>query len=157
MLHRFQTRQILSHPLRRPRRLRDVDLTMHPRRRRRDSSASRSGKSTLLQSSAPSIARPPAMSPSAISIPFALTEDALAKFRNRHVGFVFQDHHLLPQCSVLENVLIPPLAAGNVDRAALLTRAKSLLDRVGLVANDSTIAPPNSAAANGSASPSPVP
>ena len=41
--------------------------------------------------------------------PFALDEPRLADFRNRHVGFVFQDHHLLPQCSVLENVLIPTL------------------------------------------------
>src|SRR5262245_12391482 len=38
------------------------------------------------------------------SDPFALPEKALADFRNRHIGFVFQDHHLLPQCSVLENV-----------------------------------------------------
>jgi lipoprotein-releasing system ATP-binding protein len=43
--------------------------------------------------------------------PFALSEPELAAFRNRHVGFVFQDHHLLPQCSVLENVLIPTLVA----------------------------------------------
>ena len=42
--------------------------------------------------------------------PFALPERALAGFRNRHIGFVFQDHHLLPQCSVLENVLVPTLA-----------------------------------------------
>src|SRR6476660_3397927 len=44
--------------------------------------------------------------------PFALPEPGLAGFRNRHVGFVFQDHHLLPQCSVLENVLIPLLGGG---------------------------------------------
>ena len=43
--------------------------------------------------------------------PFALPEPDLASFRNRHVGFVFQDHHLLPQCSVLENVLVPVLVA----------------------------------------------
>src|SRR2546423_12895853 len=42
--------------------------------------------------------------------PFALAEKDLADFRNRHVGFVFQDHHLLPHCSVLENVLLPTLA-----------------------------------------------
>src|SRR5450759_779830 len=42
--------------------------------------------------------------------PFALSEPKLADFRNRSIGFVFQDHHLLPQCSVLENVLIPTLA-----------------------------------------------
>src|SRR5437868_15165970 len=48
--------------------------------------------------------------------PFALPERELADFRNRHIGFVFQDHHLLPQCSVLENVLIPTLV-GSDDRA----------------------------------------
>src|SRR3954454_21370268 len=43
--------------------------------------------------------------------PFVLGECQLAVFRNEHIGFVFQDHHLLPQCSVLENVLIPTLIA----------------------------------------------
>ncbi len=46
------------------------------------------------------------------SEPFALPEPELARFRNRTIGFVFQDHHLLPQYSVLENVLIPTLAGG---------------------------------------------
>src|SRR5262245_14223896 len=41
--------------------------------------------------------------------PFALATKTLAAFRNRKIGFVFQDHHLLPQCSVLENVLVPTL------------------------------------------------
>ena len=43
--------------------------------------------------------------------PFALSPDALADFRNVEIGFVFQDHCLLPQCSVLENVLVPTLVA----------------------------------------------
>jgi lipoprotein-releasing system ATP-binding protein len=64
--------------------------------------------------------------------PFALPEPALAAFRNRHVGFVFQDHHLLPQCSVLENVLVPTLVADDGDRASFEAEARSLLDRVGL-------------------------
>jgi lipoprotein-releasing system ATP-binding protein len=64
--------------------------------------------------------------------PFALAEKELAHFRNRHIGFVFQDHYLLPQCSVLENVLIPTLAGGADDRAALEKRARDLLDKVGL-------------------------
>jgi lipoprotein-releasing system ATP-binding protein len=63
--------------------------------------------------------------------PFSLPERALADFRNRHVGFVFQDHHLLPQCSVLENVLIPTLAGGE-GRAEAEGWARQLLDRVGL-------------------------
>jgi lipoprotein-releasing system ATP-binding protein len=63
--------------------------------------------------------------------PFALSERELADFRNRHIGFVFQDHHLLPQCSVLENVLIPTLVARD-DREATKAWARQLLDRVGL-------------------------
>jgi lipoprotein-releasing system ATP-binding protein len=63
--------------------------------------------------------------------PFALTERELADFRNRHIGFVFQDHYLLPQCSVLENVLIPTLA-GHDDRVAAESWARQLLERVGL-------------------------
>ncbi|MHB1426368.1 MAG: ABC transporter ATP-binding protein [Gemmataceae bacterium] len=63
--------------------------------------------------------------------PFALSERDLADFRNRHVGFVFQDHHLLPQCSVLENVLIPTLVARE-SRQAMKEWARQLLERVGL-------------------------
>lgn len=62
--------------------------------------------------------------------PFALSEAQLADFRNRHIGFVFQDHFLLPQCTVLENVLIPTLAGGG--RAGAASWARQLLDRVGL-------------------------
>src|SRR4051794_25092046 len=54
--------------------------------------------------------------------PFALSERDLAAFRNGKVGFVFQDHHLLPQCSVLENVLIPTLV-DNDDAVAAEDRA----------------------------------
>jgi lipoprotein-releasing system ATP-binding protein len=61
--------------------------------------------------------------------PFALPEPELAAFRNSHVGFVFQDHSLLPQLSVLENVLAPTLVAPS-DEAA--PRARKLLERVGL-------------------------
>jgi lipoprotein-releasing system ATP-binding protein len=61
--------------------------------------------------------------------PFTLPEPALAAFRNKQVGFVFQDHSLLPQCTVLENVLAPTLVARDGDH---LERAKELLNRVGL-------------------------
>jgi lipoprotein-releasing system ATP-binding protein len=64
--------------------------------------------------------------------PFALPEPDLASFRNRHVGFVFQDHHLLPQCSVLENVLVPVLVATERERAMARSDARRLLERVGL-------------------------
>jgi len=63
--------------------------------------------------------------------PLALDEPRLAEFRSRRIGFVFQDHHLLPQCNVLDNVLLPTLADGSCG-AADVERAKMLLDRVGL-------------------------
>ncbi len=63
-----------------------------------------------------------------------LSEEQLAGIRNRKIGFVFQQHHLLPQCTVLENVLIPTLATRRTgaERSADADRAISLLDRVGL-------------------------
>jgi lipoprotein-releasing system ATP-binding protein len=60
----------------------------------------------------------------------ALGEAELAAFRNREVGFVFQDHFLLPQLSVLENVLAPTLAAR--EAGAYDERARTLVERVGL-------------------------
>jgi lipoprotein-releasing system ATP-binding protein len=63
--------------------------------------------------------------------PFQLDEHHLARFRNRYIGFVFQDHHLLPQLSALENVLLPTVADGRPG-ATELERARRLLDRVGL-------------------------
>ncbi len=63
--------------------------------------------------------------------PFSLSEPRLAAFRNHKIGFIFQDHHLLPQCSALENTLIPTLADGKPPAAAV-DRARMLLDRVGL-------------------------
>jgi lipoprotein-releasing system ATP-binding protein len=63
--------------------------------------------------------------------PFSLDDSGLADFRRRNIGFVFQDHHLLPQCNVLENVLVPFLADGAA-KAEDQQRATELLDRVGL-------------------------
>ena len=62
--------------------------------------------------------------------PFRLSEPELAAFRNREIGFVFQEHFLLPQCSVLENALTPTLVAGGNGNHE--TRARELLGRVGL-------------------------
>jgi lipoprotein-releasing system ATP-binding protein len=62
--------------------------------------------------------------------PFELDQKALARFRNQKVGFVFQDHCLLPQCSVLENVLIPTLVGESANNRT--EYAVRLLDQVGL-------------------------
>ena len=61
----------------------------------------------------------------------ALNDDELALLRNREMGFIFQNHHLLPQCTVMENVLVPTLAHGRAT-ADDEERARHLLDRVGL-------------------------
>ena len=62
--------------------------------------------------------------------PFTLDDRELAVFRNTKVGFVFQDHLLLPQCTVLENVLVPTLVSDS--DASVVDRAVSLLEQVGL-------------------------
>src|SRR6478672_7198318 len=61
--------------------------------------------------------------------PFTLNQKQLAAFRNQQIGFVFQDHCLLPQCSVLENVLIPTLVAPHAKGKA---EASALIRQVGL-------------------------
>jgi lipoprotein-releasing system ATP-binding protein len=61
-----------------------------------------------------------------------LDAQGLARVRNRDLGFIFQSHHLLPQCSVLENVLLPTLANLGHSPAQAEERARRLLDRVGL-------------------------
>lgn len=90
-----------------------------------------SGKSTLLQILG-TLDRPDA---GGVSIdrtdPFSLKENELAAFRNQHIGFIFQDHHLLPQLTVIENVLVPTLASGRPS-ADDLARARGLLESVGL-------------------------
>ena len=90
-----------------------------------------SGKSTLLQILG-TLDRPDT---GTVTIdgtdPFSLDENSLASFRNQHIGFVFQDHHLLPQLSVLENVLVPALAVGETS-ADQLSYAHELVEAVGL-------------------------
>jgi lipoprotein-releasing system ATP-binding protein len=90
-----------------------------------------SGKSTLL--SILGTLEPPSSGSIRLAgeDPYALGEAELAAFRSRRVGFVFQDHHLLPQCTVLENILIPFLADGAATQNDE-ERATQLLSRVGL-------------------------
>ncbi len=111
--------------------LRGVDLTLRQGESVVVTGPSGSGKSTLLYVVG-TLDRPTSGD---IVIngknPFAMDDSNLAKYRNETVGFIFQDHHLLPQCRVLENVLIPMLAGSGADAAAE-QRARELLDRVGL-------------------------
>lgn len=60
-----------------------------------------------------------------------LDENQLANFRNENIGFIFQEHHLLPQLTALENVLLPIVATGATDSDSI-QRGKDLLDSVGL-------------------------
>ena len=112
--------------------LRGVSLTLDRGEALAVMGPSGSGKSTLLHVLG-TLDRPTAGTVTLDGTdPFALPEADLAAFRNRRIGFVFQDHHLLPQCSVLENVLIPTLVSRGTDPAATEGYARQLLDRVGL-------------------------
>jgi lipoprotein-releasing system ATP-binding protein len=111
--------------------LRDVSFEVPAGQSLAITGPSGSGKSTLLHILG-SLDTPSSGGVEIDSIdPFALPELELARFRNTVVGFVFQDHHLLPQHSLLENVLIPALAFGRPE-PAVVVRARELLDRVGL-------------------------
>jgi ABC-type lipoprotein export system ATPase subunit len=64
-----------------------------------------------------------------------LSDEELTLLRNRKIGFIFQQHHLLPQCTVMENVLLPTIAGKKgTEKNAALDRGRDLLDRVGLSA-----------------------
>src|SRR5262245_25558240 len=91
--------------------LRGISLTLEPGEALAVMGPSGSGKSTLLHVLGTLDHPSSGTVRLAGQDPFALPEKQLADFRNRHIGFVFQDHHLLPQCSVLENVLIPTLVS----------------------------------------------
>ena len=92
-----------------------------------------SGKSTLLNIVG-TLDRPDSGTVEVAGTPVGEMDAAsLAEFRSRHLGFIFQNHHLLPQCTVLENVLVPTLALRDRSaREAALPRAESLLRRVEL-------------------------
>ena len=110
--------------------LRDVSLSLATAESAVITGPSGSGKSTLLNI----LGTLDAPTAGTVTIdgrdPFALSEAELARFRNERIGFVFQDQHLLPQCNVLENVLLPTLA--DAGRPPATERARHLLDRVGL-------------------------
>ena len=111
--------------------LRNVDLSLNRGDALAVTGPSGSGKSTLLYI----VGLLDELTAGRIEIlgsdPTSMSESELAKFRNEHLGFIFQDHHLLPQCTVLENVLIPLLAGKGVADADE-KRARDLLTRVGL-------------------------
>ena len=111
--------------------LRGVSFDLHRKQSLAITGPSGSGKSTLLHLvgtlDSPTSGR--------ITIdgqdPYSLSEPDLARFRNDSVGFIFQDHHLLPQYSVLENLLVPTLAFPRKDDGTE-DRARELVERVGL-------------------------
>ena len=111
--------------------LRDIDLELGKGEALAIMGPSGSGKSTLLHILG-TLDRPTSGTVRLDNTePFTLSENDLADYRNRHIGFVFQDHHLLPQCSVLENVLIPTLVSKD-GQAGKEAWARELLERVGL-------------------------
>lgn len=110
--------------------LREVSLSLSPGESVAIMGPSGSGKSTLLNILG--TLEPPSSGRITLAgcDPFSLPADELAAFRSRQVGFIFQDHHLLPQCTVLENVLLPTLTG--MAQGDAIARARSLLDRLGL-------------------------
>jgi len=110
-----------------------VSFTLDPGGRLAIMGPSGSGKSTLL-SIVGALEEP---TTGAVRLdgfdPFAAAAAGRAAFRNRRVGFVFQEHHLLDGCTALDNVLVPALATGSVP-IDLVARGTRLLERVGLAA-----------------------
>ena len=111
--------------------LRGVNLTLHPGDSLAILGPSGSGKSTLLNILG-TLDTPTTGTITLNDInPFSLKQNDLAKFRSQNIGFVFQDHHLLPQCTALENILLVKLATGKVTPEDI-NRANELLKNVGL-------------------------
>ena len=131
-----------------------VDLTLRPGEAASIVGPSGSGKSTLLY--VLGALEPPTAGTVTLDgvDPFTLAPSELAAFRNRRVGFVFQDHLLLPQCTVLENVLVPTLV-GNGAAGAGTAPANCSSGRVSATA--STTVPGSCPGGSGSGPRSPVP
>lgn len=110
--------------------LSDLDIRLNPGDAVSIIGPSGSGKSTLLYILG--ALEPPTSGTVRLdgTNPYELNEKELAAFRNEKIGFVFQDHHLLPQCTVLENVLVPSLVSTGGD--SFEARAFALLEHVGL-------------------------
>jgi ABC-type lipoprotein export system ATPase subunit len=113
--------------------LRDLDLKVGPAETVAIVGPSGSGKTTLLNLLG-ALDQPSAGSIVVDGVNVGeLKPEAAARFRNRSIGFIFQLHYLLPQCTILENVLVPRLAGGwDEDAAAVSARAVALLEQVGL-------------------------
>jgi lipoprotein-releasing system ATP-binding protein len=111
--------------------LADVSFVLEPAGRMVIMGPSGSGKSTLL--AILGALEPPTSGRVLLDGIDPNTVDAVAraKFRNRRIGFVFQEHHLLAGCTALDNVILPALAGGRA-QADVVARAEQLLDRVGL-------------------------
>ncbi len=111
--------------------LRGVSFDLSPGDRVAIIGPSGSGKSTLLNILG-TLDTPTAGTVAVAGVdPFALKPKELARFRGKHIGFIFQDHHLLPQCNALENVLVARLALGSVSQKDT-DAAAELLRQVGL-------------------------
>ena len=110
--------------------LSDVSLSLRPGDAAAIMGPSGSGKSTLLYIAG--ALEPPTSGEVSLEgiAPYRISERDAAALRNEKIGFIFQDHCLLPQCTVLENVLVPTLIAK--DHAGYRTRAGELLEQVGL-------------------------
>lgn len=112
--------------------LRGVDFAMAPGESAAIVGPSGSGKSTLLHLMG-ALAKPTAGKIIFENQDIGVMDDAaLAQLRSRRIGFVFQFHHLLPQCTVLENVLVPTIPIGLGAAKEAQPRARKLLERVGL-------------------------